>query len=434
VFAPGHLGELTQIVPFEMVDAAVEAAPSGPTRVRELPARVVVYLLLAGALFAGTGYTRVWAKMTAGLTTPAARFGSSALSQARRRVGVGPLRELFDLLKGPGAGAARWRGLLVCAIDGTCMYTPDAEANLCAYRRPGGGPNGDGGYPMVRMLAVVACGTRTLVDAVFGSYGVSEIAFAPRLLRCLRDGMLLLADRNFAVASLIEQIADTKADLLVRCKDGRRLPSVGRLPDGSWLTPIGSVVVRVVAAEIAVTPQGGVRRTARYTLITTLVDHRRHPAAELVELYHRRWEIEISYLELKSTILGDAKLRARNPAGIAQEIYALLCAYQALRIAIADAAIAAGHRPDPLRASFAVALETARDQIVLAAGVIASTVVDLVGVIGRAVLAEPNPPRRPRQCPRTVKRAISRHPAKGHVDRTNYPSIDIAVKVLKPPD
>ena len=431
-FAPGHIGELTRIVPFEMVDAALESARATQARLRELPSRVVVYLVLSACLFPDIGYTRVWAKLTAGLEGAVADPGSSALSQARLRVGAAPLRELFNLIKGPVPGTARWRGLLVCAIDGTSMFVPDSVANLGAYHRQTGGPNGDSGYPMVRMLAVVACGTRTIVDAVFGTYGVSEIAYAPQLLGCLRDGMLLLADRNFAVAALIEQIADTKADLLIRCKSNRKLASIERLPDGSWLAPIGSVVVRVIDAEIVVTSKGGTPRTGRYRLITTLNDHRRYPASELVRLYHQRWEIETTYLELKSTILGDAMLRARTPSGVAQEVYALLTTYQALRIAIADATT--GADVPPLRASFTIALTTARDLVVLASGVIAGTTIDLVGKIGRAVLAELNPERRARDCPRVVKRAISKHRAKGDIDRTNYPTVNIAINVLEPPD
>ncbi|WP_206663627.1 IS4 family transposase [Prescottella subtropica] len=431
-FAPGHLGELTQIVPFEMVDAALESARATQARLRELPSRVVVYLLLSACLFPDIGYTRVWAKLTAGLTGAVAHPGSSALSQARLRIGAAPLRELFSLVKGPRPGAARWRGLLVCAIDGTSMFVPDTVANLGVYHRQTGGPRGDSGYPMVRMLAVVACGTRTIVDAVFGTYGVSEIAYAPKLFGCLRDGMLLLADRNFAVASLVEQIVDVKADLLIRCKSNRKLPSIEQLPDGSWLAPIGTVVVRVIDAEIVITPKGSTPRTCRYRLITTLSDHRRYPASELVRLYHQRWEIETTYLELKSTILGDAMLRARTPAGVTQEVYALLTTYQALRIAIADATT--GTDIPPLRASFTVALTTARDLVVLASGVIAGTTVDLVGKIGRAVLADLNPVRRARDCPRVVKRAISKHRAKGDVDRTNYPAVDIAIHVLKPSD
>jgi hypothetical protein len=431
-FAPGHLGELTRIVPFEMVDAALESARATQARVRELPSRVVVYLLLAAGLFPDVGYGGVWAKLCSGLGGLAvASPGSSALAQARRRIGSAPLRELFGLLAGPAAGAGRWRGLLVCAIDGTSMFVPDTAANLGVYHRQTGG-NGDSGYPMLRLLAVVACGTRTVIDTVFGTYSVGELTYAPELFRCLREGMLLLADRGFGYADPVSVIAATKADLLIRCKNNLALPAVTRLPDGSWLTCMGQVVVRVIDAEITVIPHGGPRRCERYRLVTTLNDHRRYRATDLVELYHQRWQIETSYAELKSTILGGRVLRARTPAGITQEVYALLCTYQALRIAIADAT-ATDRATTPLRASFTIALNTARDQVVHAAAVITSGAIDLVGAIGRAVLHDLLPTRGPRQSPRVVKRAISKHRAKGAIDRTNYPSIDITINQRKPP-
>jgi len=292
-FAPGHLGELTQIVPFEMVDEVLASTRRVQARVRDLPSRVVVYLLLAAGLFAELGYRQVWARLVAGLdglvvATPT----SSALAQARRRVGVEPLRALFGLVAGPAAGAPRWRGLLVCAIDGTTMFTPNSDENATAYGRQAAGPNGDSGYPMLRLLAVVACGTRAVIDAVFGSLSIGETSYAPRLLGCLKPGMLLLADRNFAAKHLIEQVAATGADLLIRCKDNRRLPAIDCCGDGSWLARVGAVTVRVIDAQIVVRCAGGPGRVGRYRLITTLTDHRRYPAADLVALYHQRWEIE----------------------------------------------------------------------------------------------------------------------------------------------
>lgn len=121
---------------------------------------------------------------------------------------------------------------------------------------------------------------------------------------------------------------------------------------------------------------------------------------------------------MKSPLLGGRVLRARTPAGIEQEIYALLSGYQALRLAVADALL--GQEAAPDRAGFTIALNAARDQLVQAAGVIADTVVDLVGAIGKAVRAGLLPHRRTRVCPRVVKRAISKHRAKGQIDRTNY--------------
>ncbi|WP_446223914.1 IS4 family transposase [Nocardia sp. IBHARD005] len=430
-FAPGHVGELTQIVPFEMVDAVLESTTTGPTRVRELPSRVVVYLLIAAALFAELGYTQVWARMVSGLDgLTVANPGSSALAQARRRVGPTPLRELFGLLAGPVTGATRWRGLLVCAIDGTSMSVPNSDPNRGAFYRLHSGDL-DSGYLMIRLVTVVACGTRTVIDAVFGSFGVSEIAYAPRLFASLREGMVVLADRNFAVAALIGAIAETKADLLIRGKAGHTMPMIERLSDGSWLSVKGPVVVRVIDAEIVV-DTGGAARTVRYRLLTTLTDYRRYPAMELVRLYHQRWEIETAYAELKSSMLGGRVLRARTPAGVEQEVYALLIAYQALRIAIADATLT-DPGVTPLRGSFGIAVNTARDQLVHAAGVVAGTSIDLVGKIGAAVLAELLPPRRSRQCPRVVKRALSKHRAKGALDRTNYSSVSISISLCELP-
>ena len=142
--------------------------------------------------------------------------------------------------------------------------------------------------------------------------------------------------------------------------------------------------MRVIDAEITLATRAG-RARGSYRLATTLLDAHRWPAATLVALYHQRWEIETAFLELKSSILGGRALRARTPQGIDQEIHALLVCYQLLRLAMADAT---NTQPgvDPDRASFTIALNSARDQLIQAAGVIAGASIDLVGKIGRAVL------------------------------------------------
>jgi hypothetical protein len=419
-FAPGHLGELTRLIPFELVDDALASTRTTQQRLRDLPSRVVVYLLIAAGLFAELGYCQVWARLVAGLDgIPVATPSSSALAQARRRIGAAPLAAVFRLLAGPAPGTIRWRTLLVCAIDSTTLFVPDSPANLTQFPYQGGG-NGPSGYPMLRLMTVVACGTRTVIDIAFGSWRIGETSMAPRLSGCLRPGMLLLADRNFAAADLITRIASTGADLLIRAKNNRVLPAITRLPDGSWLSRLGGTDVRVIDAEVTATLGGRKQHTGRYRLLTTLTDHHRYPANEVVALYHQRWEIETAFLEMKSTLLGGRVLRAQTPAGIEQEIYALLSGYQALRLAMADALL--GHEAAPDRAGFSIALNTARDQLIQAAGVIADTAIDLIGAIGKAVQAGLLPRRRTRVCPRVVKRAISKHRAKGQTDRTNYPA------------
>ena len=207
---------------------------------------------------------------------------------------------------------------------------------------------------------------------------------------------------------------------------------LARYRDGSYLSTLGALRVRVIEAEITISTTAG-RRTGTYRLATTLLDHHRYPAAELIRLYHDRWEIETAYLELKSSILGGRVLRARTPAGIEQEVYALLVTYQLIRSAMADATAS---RPeiDPDRASFTTALHAARDLVIQAAGVIADTVIDLVGTIGRHVLTHLMPDRRLRVCPRIVKRANSKYQARGsNGDRASYKAT-ISIEIHAVPD
>jgi hypothetical protein len=437
-FAPGHLGELTQQVPFDMVDAALAQTCRTQQRVRDLPSRVVVYLLLAGCLFAELGYRQVWLRLVAGLDgLPVADPSTAALTKARCRIGPQPLRALFDLLRGPAAspaGPVRWRGLLVCAIDGTTLSVADSAANLARFSKQRGGATGGSSYPLLRLVAIMACGTRSVMDAVFGPISSGETTYAADLLARLPTGVLLLADRNFAAGHLLKIVTGRDAHLLVRAKTGRggpKLPVLHRLRDGSYRSVFGGQPVRVIDAEISISTTTG-RVTGVYRLITTLLDPDVYPATAMLRLYHERWEIETVYLEIKSSILGGRVLRARTSAGIDQEIHALLVTYQILRTAMTDAT---NHDPylDPDRASFTVALNAARDQVVQAAGVIADTVIDLVGKIGRLVLDNLLPERRPRVNARTVKRAISKYNARGpNIDRRTYKAT-ISMNVLAGP-
>jgi hypothetical protein len=421
-FAPGHLGELTRLIPFEMIDEVLAATRRTQQRIRLLPARVVVYLLLAGCLFTDRGYQQVWTRLVAGLQAlPLPTPTGSALRQARQRLGPAPMRALFDLLRGPAATRAAqvwWQGVLPVVIDGTVLTVADSPPNLSRYAKQRGN-NGGAGYPTLRLSALLSCGTRSVLDAVFDPIATGEISQAERLARSLRAGMLLLADRGYDVAHLIATLAATDADLLIRCTSRRALPVIRRYRDGSWLSTIGNLPVRVIHARISITTTRGTH-TGDYRLITTLLDDRRYPAADLAQLYHQRWEIETAYLELKSTILGGRVLRARTPDGIDQEIYALLVVYQALRTAMVDAT---DSRPglDPDRASFTIALNAARDQIVQATGVITETIIDLVGVIGTHVLAHLLPERRIRTKARMINRSNSKYQARGkHIDRRTY--------------
>jgi hypothetical protein len=423
VFAPGHLGELTRIVSFDMVDAVLEETGRVQQRLRVLPSRVVVYLLLAAGLFAEVGYLGVWDKLVAGLDgLGLTRPSATAVWQARVRVGVAPLRALFDLLRGPAGGirtaGVRWCGLLVAAIDGTVLDVPDSLSNAARLGK-NRSQHGTAGYPQIRLVALVACGTRAVIDAVFGSKSVGETSHAVGLLRSLRAGMIVLLDRGFDGNDFLAAVAGTGADFLVRLGGNRKPRVLCRYHDGSYLSLIGGVRVRVIECEITISTMAGTR-TGIYRLGTTLLDPHRFPAFPIVRLYHERWEVESVYLEIKSTLLGRRVLRSSNPALIAQEIYALLAVYQVVRLAITDATdVIDGVDPD--RASFTIAVQTARDLIVQAANVITGTTIDLVGTIGRRLLDNLMPARRLRVSPRAVKRPLSRYAYKSlGIDRKSY--------------
>lgn len=451
VFAAGHLGELTQLIPFELVDHALACAGGLQQRLRRLPSRVVVYLLLAGALWPGLGRQRVWSHLMASLPGPLSLPARSSITAAMRRVGPAPLKALFDLVKGPAVVTATqtttFAGRLVAAIDGTQIAVADTPANRSVFPKAKAGPNGPPGYPMLRLVTLVACGTRTLMEAVFGTDTVGELTYAGDLVTeagasgALKPGRLLLGDRNFCATAFVNTLASTGADFLIRAKTHRtalKLPVLGRVRDGTFLSCVGGVPVRVIEATLTTAPagvDGPAPTTSTYRLVTSLLDPDQAPAAALVRLYHERWEIETSYCELKSTVLDGRVLRGRYPAALIQQVWALLVTYQVLRTAMSDALL---HRPDldPDRASFTVALDTAREQLIRAEGIIGRARIDLVGRIGRAVLGRLLPARRCRSRPRVKKRAISsKYRAVGReVDHRTYQTVvHIELNVLDRP-
>jgi hypothetical protein len=435
VFAPGHLGELTQYLPFELVDDVLELTRTAQRRLRVLPSRVGVYFVLALVMFPGLGYARVWAKLTAGLAGLGVACPSEkALRDLRRRLGPAPLKMLFEVVAGPLAQphtpGVRYRGLRTVAFDGlNSLKVPDTDRNRSwlgriRYRM------GFAGYPTLRLMALVETGTRGLLGAVIGSAADrDEATLARRLLPLLRPGMLVLLDRAFDANAFLAEVAGTGAELLVRAKSTRRPPVTTHLPDGSYLSVLNGLRVRIIEADLTITGADGSRVHDHYRLITTLVDHRGYPAGELVKLYHERWEIEIAYLALRHTILDGHVLRSGDQHGLEQEVWALLTVYQLLRIAMVTAVeTRPGTNPD--RASFTTALQTARDQIITATGIYPDNPCDLPGTIGRSVLNTLLPPRRPRYSARKVKCSTSRYLNRDHTrpdTTTTITAIDITV-------
>ncbi len=411
VFAPGHLGELTQIVPFALVDAVLVETRTVEQRLRDLPSRVGIYFLLAMSLFPEVGYGLVWKKLTSGLKgMPLAEPAKKAFRDLRRRLGSAAVKALFGVLAGPlaqpatpGVRFGRWRTV---SFDGcTSQKVPDTDRNRAWL-----GKDRKAGYPRLELMTLVETGTRALLGAVFGPTAQGETSYASRLLHLLDPTMLVLWDRGFDSNTFLADVAKTGAQFLGRLKANRRPPVLARLADGSWLTRIGGLSVRIIEAVITVTCADGTTYTGTYRLVTTLLDRRRYPAAVLIGLYHERWEHESAYYALRHTILHGRVFRSHDPAGIEQEMWALLTLYQVLRTAMVTAVESVpGTNPD--RASFTVALNAARDLVIQAAGVISDTV-DLVGHIGREILANLLDDRRPRVSTRKVKCPVARYHAR----------------------
>ena len=433
VFAPGHLGELTQVIPFELVDGVLAGTRAGQRRLRLLPSRVGVYFVLALGLFPGKGYRGVWAELTAaldglGLAVPSAK----ALRDLRRRVGAAPLKALFEVLAGPAAwprtpGVCFGRYRTVSFDGCKTIKVPDTPRNR-AWLGKMNAALGETGYPVIQLMTLAETGTRALIGAVFGSTATGEQDWARQLLPLLDASMLVLLDRGFDAAAFLAQVAATRAQFLVRLTATRRPPVLRHLPDGSFLSLIGGVKVRIIIAQVTVTCHDGTTYGGVYRLATTLLEHRAYPAQALMTLYHERWEHEVTYLALRHTLLQGRVLRSADPAGIEQEMWALLALYQALRIAVTDA-VQSVPGTDPDRASYQIAVQTAQNLLTTAQN-ITDPGGDLSGEIGRAVLTGLHGPRRPRVCARKVKSPLSRW--NKHSDgkpRANYQITGITAQV-----
>lgn len=377
------IGLLARAFPRASVEAVVEASGTRQRRMRMLPSWLVVYYVLALALFMDMGGGRVMRRLAGTLSWAAVGVtvvvpSEEALSRARARLGPAPLRLLFEAAAGPLATAGTpggfWRGRRVLSVDGTTLDAQDTAANWQRFGGPGtasvSGRAVPGGFPKVRVVAVAECGTRALVAARLGGYATSEKALTLQLLPVLGPGMLVLADRNFPGYDLWGQAAGTGADLLWRASSAFTLPVRTVLADGTYLSQLAPgkdraragakpITVRVVEYHL-LAADGSAGET--FALLTTLADPDTAPAAELAELYHRRWQIENAFAALKSQLKGDGVvLRSKTPGGVEQELWALLCVYHAIREVICAAADLTER--DPLRLSFVDALDAVRGPV-----------------------------------------------------------------------
>ncbi|MGH8647554.1 MAG: IS4 family transposase [Gammaproteobacteria bacterium] len=369
------LGVITRFFPSERVREVLKQTGRASIRERDLPAPVMVYYVIALALYMHSSYREVLRCVLEGiqwLVEPSARIkvtGSSGISQARTRLGWEPLRQLHDEIVKPIAVKATkgawYRGWRLVSLDGSTLAVADENENAEAFGRPGSS-RGESAYPQIRFVSLAEIGTHVLFGTQMAGCTTSEIALSKMVLPYLKKGMLCLADRNFFGFQMWQQAAGTGADLLWRVKKNILLPCEKRLADGSYLSRIyaspadkrrarNGVVVRVIEYRL----EGVEGAEPLYRLATTVLNQEKALAEQLAALYHERWEIENAFDELKTHLRGACiVLRSKTPDLVRQEFYGLMMAHFAIRGLMHEAALSAAEDPD--RMSFLHAVRVVR--------------------------------------------------------------------------
>ena len=386
------VGVLAKVFPAEMVDRVVGEAGVRELRTRTLPARVVVYYVLAMVLFFQSGYGEVWNKLVAGLDW-AKRFQvrlalgmqptPAAITYARRRVGWQVMARLLEEVAGPLAGeesgSAFVSGMRMVAVDGMCLDLPDSAENAAEFGYPSNGER-RGPFPQIRVVALGECGTRAVLGAATSGLATGEQPLTRQLLGKLSPGDVLLAERNFLSHGLAKDVLGRGVHILWRAKSDISLPVLDVLADGTYLsriadpvasrrmrrkgaeaTDIPGVTVRVV--EYSVESQDASETSETFTLVTDVCDPAMLSAEQAAAAYASRWRLETCFSELETSLRGGAAvvLRSKSPDMIRQEIFAMLCCYQAIRTLISHAA---GHSGlDPGRISFTRTRDAIRGRI-----------------------------------------------------------------------
>jgi Insertion element 4 transposase N-terminal/Transposase DDE domain len=359
------LGVIARFFPLEKVHAVLEKTGRASRRERDLPAHVVMYYVIALALYMRSSYREVLRCLLEGvqwLLDPSSAVkvaGKSGISQAGSRLGADPVKALYELVVTPmaerptkGAWYRDWR---LISLDGSTLDVADTAENQEAYGRPGAS-RGSSAFPKLRFVGLLENGTHVLWGARISDYATDELTLAQEVVPALCQGMLCLADRFFPSYTLWQAASKTGADLLWRTRQNAPLDVDQRLPDGSYLSRLyastsdhrkqrNAMVVRAIDYSLQDVPGA----EPVYRLITTILDPERAPAKELAALYHERWEIETALDELKTHLRGaQIVLRSKTPELVEQEFYGLLMAHFAIRGLMHEAALRADEDPDRL--------------------------------------------------------------------------------------
>ena len=359
------LGVIAKFFPVEKVRGVLHKTDRASIRERDLPAHVVVYYVIALALYMRSSYREVLRCLLEGVqwllnpSMPVKVAGKSGISQARTRLGAEPLQQLYATVDTPiarrdtkGALYREWR---LITLDGSTLDIADTAENEKEYGRPGAS-RGSSAFPKISFVGLLENGTHVLWAARMGPYAADEITLAREVIPALEKDMLCLADRFFPSYQRWQAAAKSGADLLWRTRHNARLDVDRRLPDGSYLSRMyastsdrrkqrKAIVVRAIDYRLKDVPDA----EPVYRLITTILDPKQAPAKELAALYHERWEVETALDELKTHLRGaQIVLRSKTPELVQQEFYGLLMAHFAVRGLMHEAALRAGEDPDRL--------------------------------------------------------------------------------------
>ena len=340
---------MARVVPPQVVHEVLDAHGRNTRRVRAFPAVAGVYYVMALSLYPQASYEAVFSAVSQGLAWEAgvpqpAGVSKVAISLLRSRIGAQPLADLVQRCCLPLAEetihpSAFYRSLRLVALDGSTFELADDPQIEEVFGRPGG-RQGPAGYPQARCVVLAECATHAILGANLGEYGSGEWTLCRPLLAHLKPGMLCMADRGFNGFEHWEQASATGAHMLWRCASSRNLPVQTMLSDGSYLSTIRpsgvsvaeakarAMTVRVIDYTLPKLPHG----QPHYRLITTLLDEEAAPALELAELYHRRWEMEAVFDELKTHLLHSRRvLRSRTPELVRQEFFGWVLMHYTVR-------------------------------------------------------------------------------------------------------
>lgn len=423
--SPGSFARFAQHLDRDWVEEALLSTGTVTIRRRRLPMEQVVWLVLGMGLMRDLPLAEILRQLEIALPNGDDRtVASSAISQARARLGAAPLEWLFMRTGAQwghqSAARDRWRHLAVYAVDGTTLRVADSVEN----RRHYGGQSthrGESGYPQVRLAVLMAVRSHVLVAASFGPYGVDERNYAADLWPSVPRDSLVLFDRMYLQANVLVPLVSGAANRhwMTRTKTTTKYAVLKRLGRGDARVEMQvssearrkdpSLPATFVARAIEYRRRG----FASQTLLTSLTDATRYPAEELRALYHERWEIELGYDEIKTDMLEAGEtIRSKCREGIAQEIWGILLGYNLVRREMEN--VAADLGVSPLRISFIASLREAVAEWIAATrtgrpGALPKRLTSMRDRIRQFLLPERRPQR---SYPRAVKLKMSSYPRK----------------------